>query len=248
MSIKVYPKDVQHKGGFNNGEIIENKPIQLSGDSKLQPYSNIFYWAHAHSENGSTIGEHPHNVFEILSFVIEGEIKHHDSQNPEWVPLKKGDVQIIRSGSGISHSEKLEAGAYMFQIWFDPDIRKTINLPATYNDYSSGSFPVKNSDGMITKYYTGEGSPLEMASEGIKIFEVELQSGLHSVVSNSNDISSAYIIDGEVEIDGKKLRNDDFFVVENEAGIKMNVVSPARVFIIQSPASIPYETYANRYI
>ena len=37
MSVKIYPKEVQHKGGFNHGEIVENKPIQLSDDNKLQP-------------------------------------------------------------------------------------------------------------------------------------------------------------------------------------------------------------------
>jgi len=248
MSLKIYSKEVQHKGGFNNGEIVENKPIQLSGDNKLQPYSNIFYWAHAYSENGSTIGEHPHNVFEILSFVIEGEIEHYDSHNLKWIPLKKGDVQIIRAGNGISHSEKLGPKAYMFQIWFDPDIRKTINIPATYNDYSSGSFPVKKEDGMTVKYYSGEGSPLEMMTEGIKIFEVELEPGSHTIKANSKDISSAYIIEGGVEIDGKKIRKDDFFVVENVSGIKLSSETHSKIFIIQSPAEVEYETYASRYI
>ena len=248
MPSKLYPKEIQHKGGFNNGAIVENKPIQLSGDNKLQPYSNIFYWAHAYSENGSTIGEHPHNVFEILSFVIEGEIEHYDSKNLKWIPLKKGDVQIIRAGNGISHSEKLGPKAYMFQIWFDPDIRKTINIPASYNDYSSGSFPVKKSDGMTTKFYSGEGSPLEMTTEGIRIFEVDMEPGSHTIKANSKDISSAYIIDGEIEINGKKLRKDDFFVVENESEIKLSADSQSKIFIIQSPAEVPYETYASRYI
>ena len=75
----------------------------------MKPYSNLFYWAHAWSDKGSLIGEHPHKAFEILSFVLEGDIEHYDSKLRGWKPLQKGDVQIIRAGSGISHAEKINA-------------------------------------------------------------------------------------------------------------------------------------------
>jgi quercetin 2,3-dioxygenase len=127
MSITIYPFTRQHKGGFNNNEIMENKPVQLSNDTeKLQPYSNLFYWAHAWSDNGSTIGEHPHKAFEIMSFVTKGWIEHYDSKNRDWKRLEEGAVQIIRAGKGISHAEKLGPGAEMFQIWVDPGLESTI--------------------------------------------------------------------------------------------------------------------------
>ena len=55
--------------------------------------------------------------------------------------MKRGDAQIIRSGNGISHAEEIMDNSEMFQIWFDPDISKTISKPSTYNDYKSESFP-----------------------------------------------------------------------------------------------------------
>jgi len=248
MTIKVYPKSVQHIGGFNGGEIIENKPIQLSGDGKLQPYSNIFYWVHASSEKGSTIGEHPHKVFEILSFVIEGEIEHFDSKNRIWIPLKTGDVQIIRAGSGISHMEKLGAGAVMFQIWFDPDIIKAINAPASYNDYPSDAFPVIKSDGLTKKIYAGKDSPLEMTARGVKIFEVMFDKGSHTINTNHDEINSCYLIDGEIEVSKNLITKNDFFMAENENEISFNAKNKGKIFVIQSPAKVPYETYAQRYI
>ena len=42
--------------------------------------------------------------------MLEDSIKHYDSNNRQWLPLKAGDVQIIRSGSGITHAEKLNPG------------------------------------------------------------------------------------------------------------------------------------------
>ena len=44
----------------------------------------------------------------MCSFLyLKGKINHYDTEQKKWIALKKGDVQIIRSGSGISHSEEL---------------------------------------------------------------------------------------------------------------------------------------------
>ena len=69
--IEIYSKEKQAYGQFNNGEIIENKPIGFPSDNgKMLPYSNLFYWAHAVSKADSTIGLHPHKGFEIITFVL----------------------------------------------------------------------------------------------------------------------------------------------------------------------------------
>lgn len=144
MPITIYNKDEQVSGNFNNGEILEKKPIGFAQDGgKLKPYSNLFYWADAWTPNSkSTIGLHPHQGFEICSFVIKGSIRHYDTKQNKWIELNAGDAQIIRSGNGISHAEEILDNSEMFQIWFDPDISKTISKPATYNDYKSTSFPI----------------------------------------------------------------------------------------------------------
>ncbi len=45
MEIKFYPKETQVNGNFNNGFILEKKPIGFPNENgKLKPFSNIFYW------------------------------------------------------------------------------------------------------------------------------------------------------------------------------------------------------------
>src|SRR3972149_10894032 len=100
--IKIYPKDRQAKGSFNFGKILEHKPIGFPQDGgELKPYSSLFYWAHAWSEGGGLIDQHPHKGFEIMSYVLKGEIQHYDNKLNGWKRLKAGDVQVIRAGSGI---------------------------------------------------------------------------------------------------------------------------------------------------
>ena len=117
--VRIYKKAEQANGQFNGGAILEKKPVGFPQDGgKLKSFSNLFYWAHAWSDEGSTIGLHPHQGFEIMTFIIEGEINHYDTKIDQWRNLKKGDVQIIRAGNGVSHAERLEPGAHIFQIWF----------------------------------------------------------------------------------------------------------------------------------
>lgn len=43
--IQVILKEDQASGAFNNGEILENKPIGFPQDGgQTKPYSNLFYW------------------------------------------------------------------------------------------------------------------------------------------------------------------------------------------------------------
>ena len=142
MKVNFYPPSVQASGNFNFGEILEKKPIGFPQDGGLlKPFSNLFYWAHAWTPGKrSTIGLHPHQGFEICTFVLKGSINHYDTQLNKWIRLDEGDVQIIRSGNGISHSEEILEKSEIFQIWFDPDLSKSLKKPASYNDYKHDKF------------------------------------------------------------------------------------------------------------
>ncbi|RPI15738.1 MAG: hypothetical protein EHM58_13425 [Ignavibacteriae bacterium] len=249
MSITIYPFEKQHKGGFNNDEILENKPIQLSDDTrKLQPYSNIFYWAHAWSNEGSLIEEHPHKIFEIMSFITKGWIEHYDSKNRTWKRLQEGDAQIIRAGSGISHAERLGPGAEMFQIWVDPGIENTIGNPASYDDYSSDSFPVKNEEGKTIKIYHGSGSPLEMVTPGLTIKDITFSTQEQKLEFDDEKVYSIYVVEGEITLNEGNVKKNDFIQVKEEKELYLNSSSEAKIFMIESPAKVEYATYAERYV
>lgn len=237
--IEVSKKNQQVYGEFNNGEIIENKPIGFPHEiGGLKSYSNIFYWAHASSNTDSTIGLHPHKGFEIMSYVIKGCIKHYDTLIKKWITLNKGDVQIIQSGSGISHSEAINENASIFQIWFDPNLAKRLQEKPQYKDYPSDIF---KSNG-TTKNIIGENSPVKLISEKIKIFELNLSDD-YIIEDILDNYLSIYVLSGVINLGKLQAKKNDFVKIHNEKSIKINIEAPCKLFCISSPLQVSYKTY-----
>ncbi|MEO1437032.1 MAG: pirin family protein, partial [Bacteroidota bacterium] len=214
---------------------------------KLKGYSNLLYWAHAWSDEGSTIGLHPHKGFEIMSFVLKGSIDHFDTKQRKWIPLEAGGAQIIRSGSGISHSERLNAGAHMFQIWFDPGLSSTLQQPASYDDYTDEDFPVTEENGITIKWYKGRNSPLKMDSLDVTIKEMTFDKGLVNWDLNSDMVYSIYLLDGEFSINQQEMEVDDFALVYDMKEVMLQPTQNARIFVIETPKELPYRTYLSQY-
>ncbi len=237
--IKIYPKKSQAYGEFNNGEIIENKPIGFPQDNgPVKPYSNLFYWAFAEAYNESTIGLHPHKGFEIMSFVLSGSIDHYDTKINKWLTLKKGDVQLIKSGSGIYHSEKLHKHSSIFQIWFDPNISKSITNPPQYQDFKSNNFKF---DG-IRKYYVGNNSPIKLDSENIQIFKLKISK--YTILSVPDTlVYSIYCLNNSFKLNNMTIKKNDFIIICDEKNVTISVKTPIELFVISSSKFVSYKTY-----
>lgn len=246
MSVQVIPKENQGYGAFNGGEIIENKPIGFPQDGgELKPFSNLFYWAYAEAKVESTIGLHPHQGFEIMSFVLNGKIEHFDNQLNDWKPLHKGDAQIIRAGKGISHAEKMGEGSVMFQIWVDPSLQKTLQQPASYDDYRHEDFPVEVENGISIKKYSGDGGPLTMDAPGMSISEWSFQQGSFERMADLEKIYSIYVVEGEVKLNGEKAAQDAFVIIQDTDKIKIETEGDGKIFVIASDKKLSYPTYAE---
>ena len=247
--IRVIVKESQANGAFNNGEILESKPIGFPQDGgEIKPYSNLFYWAHAWTTNkSSTIGLHPHQGFEICSFVLKGYINHFDTKLNSWIRLEEGDVQVIRSGSGISHSEEIGKKSEIFQIWFDPDISKTLLNDATYDDYKKDVFKTIESNNYTKKIIKGDSSPVELISENITINELFFNSGTFKHNLNMDLMSSIFVLDGEAEFNNHLIKKGDFIIIEDEQMLNIKCDSYIKLFEINSPKNPSYDTYFQRF-
>lgn len=163
LDFKIYPPESQADGQFDGGRITEIKPIGFPHEGPaLKNIGPLFYWAWATAKGYGKIALHPHQAFEILSYALEGEIGHYDTLGNKS-RVQAGGAQVMQAGSGISHEEET-VGEFtdFFQIWFDPDIRKTLSCEPTYNEYKNEDFPFEEQEGVHLKTIIGKDSPVNL--------------------------------------------------------------------------------------
>ncbi len=68
---------------------------------------------------------HPHQNFEIFSYILEGQLEHKDSMGNGSV-VSAGGVQYMSAGSGVRHSEfnpSQDETVRLLQIWLLPNVQ-----------------------------------------------------------------------------------------------------------------------------
>lgn len=100
---------------------------------------------------------HPHRGFETVTYMLAGQMEHRDHMG-NIGRLGPGDVQWMKAGSGVIHSEmpKQEEGKmHGFQLWVNLPAAEKMT-PATYNDIDANSIPNYQLDGVAIKAIAGE--------------------------------------------------------------------------------------------
>jgi redox-sensitive bicupin YhaK (pirin superfamily) len=72
---------------------------------------------------GTGFDTHPHRDMEIVTWVLDGEVEHKDSQGNKGI-IYPGLAQRMSAGTGIWHSEMNPSGqkdVHLVQMWVTPD-------------------------------------------------------------------------------------------------------------------------------
>jgi redox-sensitive bicupin YhaK (pirin superfamily) len=177
---------------------------------------------------GEGFDTHSHRDFEIISYVISGELKHEDSLGHSAV-MKQGDVQRISAGTGISHSEfnnSATQGVHFLQIWITPS---RMNLPP---DYAQQSFAYAPS-GQLTLTCSGDGRDESIRiNQDTDLFVGRLRAGESlDYPLPVHRFAWVQMIAGELNVNGIVLQPGDAVAVEQQAGLAFSASQDAHFLV-----------------
>jgi redox-sensitive bicupin YhaK (pirin superfamily) len=102
---------------------------------------------------GAGFGTHAHRDMEIVTWVLEGQLAHHDSEGNEGV-ITPGLAQRMSAGTGITHSEMNASETepvHFVQMWVLPDAK------GYRPGYQEGSVAADLASGSLVKVASGDG-------------------------------------------------------------------------------------------
>ena len=240
--LQLLKKEDQFNRTIFNGDFIANKPVANGVEDNVKPYSSLFYWSHARAIDECEFGLHPHEGFEIMTFILEGNVAHFDTTTEIWTPLEAGDFQVIQSNSGLQHRERITKGTRNFQIWFDPNFYEALKKAPSYTDYHSKDFKPTIENGIKTIIYVGKGSIANVLTPGLSIKRLFFDRNKHNLQLDKNSSYTFYVLKGDTIIDGNALTSDDAVRISNLENLEVEFEIGGELFYIETPSFPNYKT------
>lgn len=177
---------------------------------------------------------HPHRDMEIVSIPLRGGLRHKDTIGNEYV-IKKGEVQAMSAGTGISHSEfnnSSEDDANFLQIWVQP---RQMNLEPSY---SQKGFSEDQRKGKFQLVVSPDGRDNSVRINQDAFFSlIDLNAG--DEVSYDKHIANNgvyfFSISGEVMIGSQSLGLRDGLGIEGANEFKIRASDRSELLVIEVP-------------
>ena len=153
---------------------------------------------------------HPHRGIETVTYMLQGEFEHEDSTGAKG-KMSSGDVQWMKTGSGIIHSEMpamSEGKLHGFQLWVNMPSKLKMSKP-DYIYIDADKMSVHKDDNKQVKVIAGKFENAEGPVKGHNVepvyFDVEINKDKEfNYKLSSTHNSFIYLINGEIEIGKEK--------------------------------------------
>ncbi len=156
---------------------------------------------------------HPHRGIETVTYMLSGEFEHQDSTGAKG-KMKPGDVQWMKTGSGIIHSEMpamSEGKLHGFQLWINMPAKLKMSKP-DYIYIDSDKMSIHKDDNKLVKVIAGKFEKAQGPVKGHNVepiyFDVELKKDKKfnfEIPATHNTF--IYLVNGEIEIGKNKHEN-----------------------------------------
>ena len=180
-------------------------------------------------------GKHPHRDMEILTYVLEGAVKHEDSTGASET-LVPGELQHMSAGTGVRHSEMNPSDAeilHLLQIWLIPN---QLGIPPKYEQKRFTVQDEPNQLHLLASTDAREGS-FKIHSDA-ELLAAKLDAG--GSVSHTFKLGNGWlqVARGTVSVAGGTLHAGDGLALEDESSITIASECRRGVSALRSGVSV----------
>ncbi len=210
--------------GYYDPERIQFGALRVLNDDRVEP--------------GMGFGTHPHENMEIISIPLSGVLEHKDSMGNVSV-IKKGDIQIMRAGTGIHHSEynkSKENQVSFLQIWVIPNKR---NVTPEYGQITLNNNDLKNHlKQIVSPNRDGEGVWIYQ-NAWFHLGRFDKDFGTSYTIKLPGNGVYAFIVEGSFTIEGNVLNRRDGLGIWDTDRISIKATQPdSEILLMEVPMNI----------
>jgi len=192
---------------------------------------------------------HPHRGIETVTYMLSGKFEHEDSTGSKG-NMEPGDVQWMKTGRGIIHSEMpaMSGGKLLgFQLWINMPAKLKKNKPE-YNYIKGNELGVHKDNEKMVKIIAGKYKSVEGPEKNHNVDPIYF----HIVLNEGKDFkcnvpvghnSFVYLLKGELKIGEKNhSKTNDSNLILLERGNQLTVKAKKKtefLFIAGKPIGEP---------
>ncbi len=184
---------------------------------------------------------HPHRGIETVTYMLQGEFEHEDSTGAKG-RMKSGDVQWMKTGSGIIHSEMPamnEGKLHGFQLWINMPAKLKMNKPH-YSYIDSDKMQIHKDNEKEVKVIAGKFENAEGPIKGHNIepfyFDIKLlKDKKFTFLLPTTHNTFIYLIDGEIKIGNQnhdRVKDSTLILLKRGDKLKISAISSSKFLLV----------------
>ena len=184
---------------------------------------------------------HPHRGIETVTYMLQGEFEHEDSTGAKG-RMTSGDVQWMKTGSGIIHSEMpamSEGKLHGFQLWVNMPAKLKMSKP-DYIYIDADKMQIHKDRDKKVKVIAGKFESSEGPIKGHNVepiyFDIELEKNKNfNFELPLSHNSFIYLINGEIKIGEQahiKIKDSTLILLSKGEKLQVSALSKSKFLLI----------------
>jgi len=192
---------------------------------------------------GVDIGPHPHVGLQTVTWLVAGELLHHDSIGSEQ-EIRPGQLNLMTAGHGVAHAEeatgRYHGDLHGIQLWVAQPERTRHDPPAFEHHPELPRVDLGTAIGtVLVGSVDGTRSPARHDTDGIGL-DLALRAGTAVVPLEPTFEHALIVLDGSVAVDGTVVEPGNLaYLGEARDELALTAREPARALLL---GGVPFES------